>query len=215
MNEFELYSKYFKPEMVAYDIGAHIGEHSIHLARMGAKWVYAFEPSDRNFDELLNNTRGFKVTSYQVGLNTESYSCVTRFKDCSEVRKHIPQDGEQVIHYIILEEFIKKCKLPTPDFIKMDIEGMESLVLNTFEFLFIGARPIVLVEIHVAEKDAGIQDYKNNPHWRYISDGGFDFNKLKDHNYIMLDNNCNEIVGDYNPIPKSHGHRLLIPKEKL
>lgn len=215
MNEFELYNKYFKPGFVVYDIGAHIGQHAIHLAGMGAKYVYAFEPSDRNFNELEQNTQNNFISCYQVGLNTQSFDCITRFRDCSEVRKGIAQDGEQPIKYIILEDFIKENNLPLPDFIKMDIEGMESLVMNTFDFLFTSSRPIILVEIHVPAPGISTQDYEQNPHWRIPENGGYDFNKLKEHNYLMLDNNSNEIADDYNPNSGTHSHRVLIPKEKI
>jgi FkbM family methyltransferase len=215
MTEFELYKKYFKAGFIVYDIGAHIGEHSIHLAKLGAKHVYAFEPSNRNFGELMEKTKQFStISNYEVALNTESYECVTRFRDCSDARKAVEQDGEQPIKYIVLQDFIKGNNIPLPDFVKMDIEGMESLALNTFEFLFKSSRPIISLEVHVAPKGER-QNYKDNPHWKYPNEGGFDFNKLKEHNYLMLNDNAKEIQGDYNPAPMTHAHVMLVPKEKI
>lgn len=213
MNEFELYKKYFKPGFVVYDIGAHIGEHAIHLAKMGAERVYAFEPSNLNFDELVANTAKFPtITNCKVALHAQSYECVTRFRDCSDARiKGSAQDTEQPIKYVMLEEYIEENEMLLPDFVKMDIEGMESLVLNSFDFLFKSSRPIISLEIHAAPKGEK-QNYKDNPHWKYPNEGGFDFNKLKDYGYIMLNDNACENQGDLNPTPKTHCHVMLIPK---
>jgi len=216
MNDFQIYDKYVKPDSIVYDIGAFIGEHANYFAKLGAKPVYAFEPSNNNFDELAENTKkNLSVYCYKVALHTKSYECITRFRDCTDSRKPVPQDGEQPIKYVILRDFIDENNLLLPDFVKIDIEGMESMLLNTFDFLFTSSRPIIFVEVHVAPRGIEPQNYKDNPHWLYPDEGGFDFNDLKKHDYIMLDNNGNEIMGDYNPVPKTHTGRILIPKEKL
>jgi hypothetical protein len=76
-----------------------------------------------------------------------------------------------------------------PNFIKLDIEGMESLVLKTFKFLFESSRPTMYVEIHAAQRGNLIQNYEDNPHWKWVEEGGFDFNllkKLRDLGYDVL-----------------------------
>jgi len=89
---------------------------------------------------------------------------------------------------------------------------MESLVLNTFDFLFNGIRPIIYVEIHAAVRGNQIQNYIDNPHWTWPENGGFDFNKLKKLNYKIFNFESElDVSQDWNPKEGSHHSVLLIP----
>jgi len=219
MNTLEdiLYQKYLQPNSVVYDIGGYIGEMSIKFINLGAKKVFAFEPSIINFPDLLNNTSAYEnIHCYNIALNDKSYSCNTRFKDCSEFRVSGERNREQPIKYHVLNDFIKINNIDLPDFIKMDIEGMESIVLNTFDFLFQEKRPTIHVEIHASSKN-NKDDYQNNPHWKWPDDGGFDFNILKKYKYSMIDNPDGKVFhgNDWNPSENTHKHFVLIPNERL
>jgi len=213
MNEFEIYASIDLRNKIIYDIGANIGKMSFEFLRLGAKHIYAFEPSPNNFLELLNNSLSFPITCYEVALHEKNYECKTQFKDCrtdyiDEYGKK--QDTVQDIKYIVLENFIQQNNIPFPDFIKMDIEGMESVVLKTFDFLFFKKIPMY-IEIHAQPKDLDNQNYKDNPHWIYPQDGGFDFNKLKDYKYNIQKTN-GEIIpfeDNWNPKPKTHEGWLI------
>jgi len=214
MNEFDLYKKYIKPGSVAYDIGAHIGVIAIQMKMAGAE-VYAFEPSPNNFPHLNINCSRAGIKCFDVAVHEKTYQCFTEFKDCrtdyidSTGKK---MDSVQHIKYYLLEDFIKENNLPFPDFIKLDIEGMESIVLKTFKFLFESCRPTIYVEIHAQSKLLDNQNYENNPHWVWPEDGGFDFNSLKVFGYKIIIND--EILSDHldwNPKPNSHSNMILIP----
>ena len=100
-----------------------------------------------------------------------------------------------------------------PNFIKLDIEGMESLVLKTFKFLFETVRPTIYVEIHAQSKTLDNQNYADNPHWVWPEDGGFDFNSLKDFGYkIIINDKILDSSTDWNPIPMTHSNMILIPE---
>jgi FkbM family methyltransferase len=209
------FKTFVKQGTVVYDIGAHIGELSILAAQLNAKIIYSFEPSDFNINELINNTNMYKnIFIHKVALNDKSYECNTRFKDCADNRLPISLDTKQDIKYVILEEYIKINQLELPDFIKLDIEGMESIVLKTFEFLFKEKRPIIYTEIHAAQRGNLIQNYEDNPHWKWVDEGGFDFNLLKKFNYTIL-NSAGKINHntDWNPQENTHSGLLLIPNE--
>jgi FkbM family methyltransferase len=219
MNNIEdiLYQTYLEPNSIVYDIGGYIGEMSIKFVNLGARKVFTFEPSTLNFSDLLNNTSGHNnIHCYNIALNDKNYDCNTRFKDCSEFRIHGERNREQPIKYSRLNDFIKIHNIDLPDFIKMDIEGMESIVLNTFDFLFENKRPTIHVEIHASSKN-NKDDYQNNPHWKWPEDGGFNFNNLKDYQYSIIDNPHGNILqdADWNPIPNTHKHLVLIPNERL
>jgi FkbM family methyltransferase len=216
MNEFDLYSSYIKSGDIAYDIGAHIGEISVQMKNKGAD-VYAFEPSPNNFPTLKKNCEHLGIKCYDVALHEKTYDCDTPFKDCKTDYYDASgkkTDSIQHIRYHTLENFIKENTLPMPNFIKLDIEGMESLVLKTFKFLFESSRPTMYVEIHAAQRGNLIQNYEDNPHWKWVEEGGFDFNLLKKFNYTIL-NSAGKINHntDWNPQENTHSGLLLIPNE--
>ena len=216
MNSIELYSynKFINPGDVVYDIGAHEGEMSVSFLNRGAKLVYAFEPSPLNLPQLkATSLLHSSIKICDVALHEKEYSCVTRFKDC---KRGAPLDQEQSITYVILENYVKNNNLELPDFIKIDIEGMESIILKGFEFLFSGKRPIIYVEIHAAPKDDR-QSYTDNPHWVWPEDGGFDFNSIKQYNYVYMNEFAQIVSNDenLNPSVKQHKGCVLIPIEKL
>jgi FkbM family methyltransferase len=211
--ELYCYDHFIKNDNIVYDIGAHLGEMSNLFIGKGAKKVYAFEPSKFNFPILKENTKNNNIDCYNIAFNDTEYSCITQFKDCIQ---DIGMDTEQEIIYKRLDDFVKEFKIELPDFIKIDIEGMESIIFKTFDFLFEQKRPIIFTEFHVPPLGDMRQDYENNPHWRMPDEGGYDFNELKKHNYCYIDKTLNITTeGDFNPARNSHLGRILIPKEKL
>jgi FkbM family methyltransferase len=208
------YANFLKSGDVVYDIGAHIGERSINFANSGAKDVYAFEPVSFNFDRLVANTSNYpNIHTFNIALHEREYECVTKFRHC-DIRR--PEDQETKIKYCILPKFIIQKGLKLPDFLKFDIEGMESFVLKTCNFLFSEQRSIFFVEIHAAPKNER-QSYENCPHWATPEDGGFDFNILKKLDYKIMDKTLtffDESI-DWNPVPVQHKGIIMIPSEKL
>lgn len=216
--EHYCYHNFIKQNDIVYDIGAHVGEMSIYFLNLGAKKVYAFEPVGFNYDNLISNTKNYEnIIPINCALHNKEYKCITKFKHCNRT---YPQDtnehGNEInIEYKILENIIKENKIEFPDFIKLDLEGMESIVLTTFDFLFKNKRPIIFVELHVAPKNEP-QRYENNPHWTTVEDGGFNFNELKKYNYVIIDKSLLPYDDniDWNPTPILHKGIILIPKEK-
>ena len=219
-DEFKIYDTFVKKGDIVYDIGAHIGKMSQYfIGKCRAKVIYAFEPSPYNFRDLKINCLGFNIKCFQVALHEQEYECETPFKDCKTdyMENGIKLDTIQHIKYVILENFIKENSLELPNFIKLDIEGMESQVLKTFEYFFSDVRPIMYVEIHAQPRNINNQNYENNPHFRFVEQGGFDFNELKKFDYrIIKDDNLTIISEEvnYNPEEGFHGSFVLIPKEK-
>lgn len=206
------YSNFVKKGDIAYDIGAHIGEVSVKLINLGASKVFAFEPSVTNFNELCSNTKDINVECHNVAFHEKEYTCTTRFKDC---RRDRAQDSEQEIRYIKLDNYILSNNLALPQFVKIDIEGMEGIVHKNAEFLLTSSRPIIYTEFHIPQKDNIFQDYEDNPHWRWPENGGYDFNNFKKYDYSFVDKDLNlRSDGDYNPECGHYG-RAFIPNEKI
>jgi len=209
------YSTFIKNDHIIYDIGAHIGERSIFFtSQLKVKKVYAFEPVPFNFLELKRNISEFNnIEALNIALHEKEYECTTKFRHCNT---GYSGEQEEKIQYKILKNVIEENKLELPDFLKFDIEGMESFVLKTCNFLFEDVRPIFFVEIHAAPKNEP-QAYADCPHWATPEDGGFDFNNLKNYNYKIIDQYGGLLKEheNWNPIPVQHKGMILVPEEKF
>lgn len=210
--EEHCYNNFVKNGDIAYDIGAHIGSVSNRLISVGASKVLAFEPCQANFIDLKNNTKEKNVECYNIAFHDKEYTCKTKFRDC---RQGVPLDMEQEIKYVKFDNFILSNNLDLPQFVKIDIEGMESLIYKNMEFLFTSSRPVIFTEFHVPEAGNTAQDYEDNPHWRWPAEGGYNFNNLRDNNYSFIDKTLKLTTdGEYNPT-SGHFGRIFIPNEKI
>ena len=119
-----------------------------------------------------------------------------------------------------MEKFFADNNLDIPTFEKIDVEGMESHILKTMDFLFENKVPIY-AEIHYDSNGWGAtQDFPDNPSFKSPSEGGFDFNRLKEYGYkvyydvhqwepsFMKFHTEDE---DYNPPDPSHWGMLIVP----
>ncbi len=182
--DFDSFSMLTSPGEIAYDIGGYLGSHAIQLALLGCL-TYSFEPSPFNFSRLQSHCQRFRqIKCYDVAFHDKSYDVNTRFRDCNSQDTFDPLgDPAQNIKYRVFNDYTAENNLPLPSFLKIDIEGMESIVLNTMKDLITKKRSKFLIELHWAND--GIQVYDNCPAWREKEDGGFDFNFFFESEYLV------------------------------
>jgi len=157
-----------------YDIGAHVGFHSLYFARLvGSRGrVYAFEPNPKNierfsfiirenndlvpivsiFDVALSDKRGVEV--FTMNNEVSSGRSSGGFIDSADTiwdREAFKQRGffEIKVKTIPLDCVKESLGIErTPDIMKIDVEGAESLVLMGAKETITKYRPIILLEIH-------------------------------------------------------------------
>ena len=130
-----------------WDIGANIGLYSIYAAKRRNCQVWAFEPSVFNLELLarnvfLNNLTD-KICLVPVALSDELGSSQLRMTSTdwggalSTFGHDYGWDGKtlgQVFGFqtlgIPVEDAVQRLKLPQPDYIKMDVDGIEHLILK-------------------------------------------------------------------------------------
>jgi FkbM family methyltransferase len=147
---------------IILDIGAHAGSHTIIYKHINPySKIYCFEPQKRMFDLLVNNISANKfkhVEAFNVGvanisteaeLNDVVSDGDTKNKTIeygSEKRFNLGGvqigSGGEKIHTITIDSLnLKKC-----DFIKIDVEGFEPLVLLGGEQTIKKYKPKILFE---------------------------------------------------------------------
>jgi FkbM family methyltransferase len=130
---------------VLFDIGANVGAYSLVAARKpdGGARVYAFEASYANVAALCANVAlnhaGADVTPVPVALSGATAMGVFNLRDLeSGSARHglgdqMPEDGQvawrQPVMTFRLDDLVDRFSLPTPNHIKMDVDGGELDVL--------------------------------------------------------------------------------------
>lgn len=137
--ETELVKKLVKKGMTVVDIGANIGYYSLIFAELvGNKGkVYAFEPDPNNYELLVKNIRVNNYTNIIPIRKAISDKCgknklfihKTGFGCCSLSGKNVDDKAGVVnVEVTTLDRFFKKSD--KIDFIKMDAEGAEGLIIE-------------------------------------------------------------------------------------
>lgn len=140
-----------KNDKVILDLGANIGLFAIHVAPW-AERIVCLEPTPSHFKLLEQLTSEFKnIERVQVAIAPKDGK-VTFYTEPNNTTMNslIPRSGGsfQVEGYS-LKTIMDKFNLQNVDFIKMDIEGSENIVLNdeTVSHI-INHVPKILIEFH-------------------------------------------------------------------
>lgn len=145
-------SRFIKPAMTIYDIGAQAGFYTLLFSRLaGASGrVIAFEPSPRELSFLLrhlamNHLDNVTVITAAVSAQAGIASFST---DRGATMNALADRGPLMVGTISLDS----AALPPPSLIKMDVEGAESMVLEGARETLRRARPVVFVALHSARQ---------------------------------------------------------------
>ena len=137
----------FEEKDIFWDVGANIGLYSIYAAVMSKCKVFSFEPSVFNLEILARNInlnfQNNKITIIPISLSSKKsisdFFCSSTEKTgaLSSFGNKVDQHGNELkslLSYLTLgisvDELIKFYDLETPDYIKIDVDGNEHLILQ-------------------------------------------------------------------------------------
>lgn len=137
---------------VFYDIGAHGGVFTITAQhRVPGLTVLSFEPQPT---ELLTNLELNGMTTdrvFQVAVGDAPGK--VRMTSDQRSSNHLSESGDIEVDCVRLDDFRATHDLPAPNWIKIDIEGMELPALSGFAETLKAAKPVVICEInHVFDR---------------------------------------------------------------
>ncbi len=152
------------PSDVVYDIGANVGIYALALAS-GApdRRVVAFEPSPASVDRLRRNVRANapslerRIDVLACGVGDDSgehpfyvstYPELSAFDRASATRWAATVADVRSVPIRRLDDIVLEDDLPSPDHLKIDVEGAAPAVLRGARGTLERYRPTVFVEIH-------------------------------------------------------------------
>jgi FkbM family methyltransferase len=162
----------FEKGTVLWDIGANVGVYSLYAAIKRSVSVLAFEPSAANFHVLSRNIYlnklGDRATGYciafsgktQLGvLNMASPSmgaAISQFGRPGEMSQYWEGQNGATTHGMIgftIDDFIAKFDPPFPNYLKLDVDGLELPILEGARVTLRDARlRSILVELSVTRE---------------------------------------------------------------
>jgi FkbM family methyltransferase len=148
---------------IFYDIGANIGLYSIYASAVKKSQVFAFEPSFLNLELLFRNIQSNqlqnKVTVIPLSLSATSQIENLFMQDGDNTwggahnssGLNVTQNGEFMEHFSVssqvassLDELKELINLPFPHYVKIDVDGLEAMILKGGQKSLGSAREILI-----------------------------------------------------------------------
>lgn len=156
--ELELIRRHSAGARVFVDIGANVGNHAIFMAKvLNAAKVYAFEANPLTADilklnVLLNNACEIIDTSYVgMGLGDELGHFQVEYPQMNNVGAarlvEVEGSGQTGAAKVMVCPFDSLSIGKEPEFVKIDVEGMEISVLQGMEGAIRKFRPHIFIEV--------------------------------------------------------------------
>ena len=164
---------------IVWDIGANVGLYSCYAAKHRNCKVYAFEPSVFNLELLARNIfiNGLvdNITIIPLplsdklrssSLNISSTDWGGALSTCNESYGHDGKELDKIFGFstigLSMEDAVKTLKIPLPDYIKMDVDGIEHLILKGGNHVLLNIKGI-LVEVNddYIEQEHNVTKYLN------------------------------------------------------
>jgi FkbM family methyltransferase len=121
---------------IVLEVGAYHGRDTAMMAKL-AEYVYAFEPSPRNFSTLEKNLESFdNITLIQKGVFNESGKLELEYGKTSDDDGFLAPDSGSAekkrteVPVDTLESHVESLNIDTVDFLKVEAEGAEPEVLK-------------------------------------------------------------------------------------
>ena len=185
----ELLEEHVEPGSVVVEIGAHIGSHTVPVARLVGPWgrVYAFEPQRKIYRELVHNVALNGITNvvplrYAVGDGDARVIELNPTRLGNEGGTSVGSGGDQA-ELRSLDSF----GFERVSVLKIDVEGYEDEVLKGAVNTIRRSRPIILIEI------MGGNAYDTAPPkirdriegtWSRLETLGYDVTPVYAHDYV-------------------------------
>lgn len=171
---------------IMWDVGANLGLYSLYAAKAKGSQVFAFEPSVFNLELLARNTYENKLQD-KICIVPIALSNQTNFNDMHMINtqwggalstfgEDFGWDGKKIntnFLYktigITMDDAVNFLNIPSPSFIKMDVDGLEHLILLGGESILKNVDSILIeVNDNFKEQAHGVNEILINSGLRLV-----------------------------------------------
>lgn len=169
-------SKIIKKGTISYDIGANVGFYTLLFSKLvGDKGkVFSFEPLPRNLDYLNDHLKLNEISNVSLYDYAISDSTGEVFFDDSVDNSmgHITDRPSKLkVSTISLDELYEQGKIPLPNYIKIDVEGAEWLVLKGAKSILLESKPTIFLATHGSQIHKDCIDFLRSLGYKLIPIG--------------------------------------------
>ncbi len=190
-HQVEIFEEHVEPGSVAVEVGAHIGSHTVAIARLVGPWgrVYAFEPQRKIHRELyhnlaLNGLSNVVPLRYAIGAGETRIVEMNPATQGNEGGTGVGAGGDRT-ELRSLDSFgFERVSL-----LKIDVEHYENEVLAGAVETIRRNRPVILIEIMGGEDYATASPAvleRIHGTWERLETLGYTVEPLEGHDYIAL-----------------------------
>lgn len=158
----------FSKAKVVFDIGSNLGNHTLYWAdKLNYDAIYAFEPYKLTFEKLennikKNNLKNIFLVNKGVG-NTNGFAH-TSFIDQTNMGattlEYSKQQDDDSMEIVSIDSFVAENDIKDIDFIKIDVESFEILVLEGMQKVLNQMKPDLWIEVTTETHKKIINDLK-------------------------------------------------------
>lgn len=167
VNLFNYFLNNIKEDMIVIDVGAHIGSYAKLMSKLVGEngKVHSFEPTLRTFNILKENTKdkaniiinnlalmdkAGEIEFEDYGPKYSYYNGFKKREKEASVKKLKTQKIK--VKATTLDDYFKENNINKCDFIKIDAEGAESLILQGMTNILKEIKPIISIEVGGGEE---------------------------------------------------------------
>ena len=160
--------KSFNKNSIFFDIGANIGVYSLYAAINSNVKVYSFEPESNSFQTLMENiiinNQEKNILAYPIGISNITELTKLHLSEFATASSHhtvgknalnhnslkqFSTRYKQGIFSTTLNELVEKWDMPVPNYIKIDVDGIEHKIIQEGKKIFQNQELLsILVEIN-------------------------------------------------------------------
>jgi len=191
----KVFEQYIQPDFVCVEAGCHIGAHTLKMAGL-CNTLYAFEPLPESNKLLDYNLRTNKITntilssyglSDKPGTTTYAWSQEGN-PGASGLNNNpmgIPNQYKCINNIKVTLITLDSLELEKLDFIKLDVEGYETLVIQGAIKTITKCRPIITLESWSSHTgDYSMQDTQTK--FKMLLDIGYKLSAIRGSDYLFL-----------------------------